>query len=130
GGQIPRLLEVALEQSTDRGVHYSVLEATTRLPGARIRELMSLIGLPPVDATFRMHPGTDSPKRRGYRREDLDRVAAGIQLGDVQGPTEVRDALCRPGGVAAGSLAPSQAWDGPGTPQGRPSIVPGCWDTV
>ena len=93
GGQIPRLLEVALEQSTDRGVHYSVLEATTRLPGARIRELMSLIGLPPVDATFRMHPGTDSPKRRGYRREDLDRVAAGIQLGDVQVPTEVRDAL-------------------------------------
>src|SRR5699024_10261407 len=93
GGQVPRLLEVALEQSTDRGVHYSVLEETTRLPGPRIRELMSLIGLPPVDATFRMHPGTDSPKKRGYRRGDLDRVAAEIALGDVQVPTEVRDAL-------------------------------------
>src|SRR5690625_68825 len=93
GGQVPRLLEVALEQSTDRGVHYSVLEETTRLPGPRIRELMALIGLPPVDATFRMHPGTDSPKKRGYRRGDLDRVAAEIALGDVQVPTEVRDAL-------------------------------------
>ncbi|MGW9555451.1 hypothetical protein ACWGSK_13185 [Nocardiopsis sp. NPDC055551] len=93
GGQVPRLLAVALEQSTDKGVHYSVLEETTRLPGARIRELMSLLGLPPVDATFRMHPGTDSPKKRGYRRQDLDRVAAGIQLGDVQVPAEVRDAL-------------------------------------
>lgn len=93
GGQVPRLLAVAIEQSTDRGVHYSVLEETTRLPGARIRELMSLVGLPPVDVTFRMHPGTESPKKRGYRREDLDRVAAGIQLGEVQVPDEVRDAL-------------------------------------
>src|SRR5699024_810764 len=43
GGQVPRLLEVAREQSTDRGVHYSGLEETTRVPGPRIRELMSLI---------------------------------------------------------------------------------------
>src|SRR5699024_10465268 len=125
GGQVPRLLEVALEQSTDRGVHYSVLEETTRLPGPRIRELMSLIGLPPVDATFRMRPGTDSPKKRGYRRGDLDRVAAEIARGDVQVPTEVRDALYRTGGVPAGTLPPSQAWDAPGTSQERPSIVPG-----
>lgn len=93
GGRVPRLLEVALEQSTDRGVHYSVLEETTGLSGDRIRKLLSLIGLPPVDATFRMHPGASSPKKRGYRREDLDRIAAGIQLGDVQVPDEVRDAL-------------------------------------
>lgn len=93
GGQVPRLLEVALEQSTDRGVHYSVLEETTRLSGDRIRELFSLLGLSPAEGTFRMHPGASSPKKRGYRREDLDRIAAGIQLGDVQVPDEVRDAL-------------------------------------
>lgn len=92
-GQVPRLLAVAIEQSTDKGVHYSVLEATTRLPGDRIRELLGLIGLTPAEGTFRMHPGADSPKKRGYRREDLDRVAAEIELGDIQVPDEVRDAL-------------------------------------
>ncbi|CAL9611301.1 hypothetical protein [Nocardiopsis dassonvillei] len=92
-GQVPRLLAVAIEQSTDKGVHYSVLEATTRLPGDRIRELLAMIGLTPDGGTFRMHPGSDSPKKRGYRREDLDRVAAEIELGDIQVPDEVRDAL-------------------------------------
>lgn len=93
GGQVPRLLQVAIEQSTDRGVHYAVLEETTRLPGDRIRELFALIGLTPAAGTFRMHPGADSPKKRGYKREDLDRVAAEIELGDVQVPPEIRDAL-------------------------------------
>lgn len=93
GGQVPRLLAVALEQSTDRGVHTRVLEETTRLPRERIRELLTLIGLAPAKTTFRMHPGGDNPKERGFLREDLDRVAAGIQLGDIQVPAEVRDAL-------------------------------------
>ncbi|CAM3747718.1 hypothetical protein [Nocardiopsis rhodophaea] len=93
GTPLPRLLEVAIEQSTDKGVHYKVLEETTRLPGDRIRELMALIGLTPKDSTFRMHPGANSPKSRGYLREDLDRVAAEIGLGDIQVPPEVRDAL-------------------------------------
>src|SRR5699024_10639398 len=93
GGQVPRLLEVALEQSTDRGVHTRVLESTTRIPRERIRELLATLGLTPAKSTFRMHPGTDSPKERGFLREDLDRVAAEIALGDVQVPDEVRDAL-------------------------------------
>src|SRR5699024_11041798 len=93
GGQVPRLLAVALEQSTDRGVHTRVLEATTRIPRERIRELLALIGLTPAKTTFRMHPGGDNPKERGFLREDLDRVAAEIALGDVQVPDEVRDAL-------------------------------------
>ncbi|WP_211719345.1 hypothetical protein [Nocardiopsis sp. MG754419] len=93
GGDLPRLLEVALEQSTDKGVHYAVLEETTGLSGDRIRELLGMLGISPAEGTFRMHPGGDSPKKRGYRREDLDRVAAGIELGDVQVPDEVHDAL-------------------------------------
>ncbi|MEV2276180.1 hypothetical protein AB0I72_11380 [Nocardiopsis sp. NPDC049922] len=93
GRQVPRLLAVALEQSTDKGVHYSVLEETTRLPGERVRELLGLLGIPPAPSPFRMHSGSDSPKKRGFLRSDLDRVAAGIELGDVQVPPEVHDAL-------------------------------------
>lgn len=93
GGQVPRLLAVALEQSTDKGVHYTVLEECTGLDKARLRDLFALIGITPPELSFRMHPGTDSPKNRGFLREDLDRAAAGIELGDVQVPDEVRDAL-------------------------------------
>ena len=95
GGEqkLPRLLTVALEQATDKGVHHVVLEQTTRLPGSRIRELLGMLGLTPAEKTFRMHPGSDSPKLRGYERAELDRVAAEIELGDVQVPDEVRDAL-------------------------------------
>jgi len=93
GQQVPRLLAVAIEQSTDKGVHTRVLEETTKLPADRIRELLELVGITPDDKTFRMHSGSDSPKLRGFLREDLDRVAAGIELGDVQVPDELRDAL-------------------------------------
>jgi len=93
GGKVPRLLAVAIEQSTDKGVHYKVLEETTKLPAERIRDLLALIGLTYDDKSFRMHPGSDSPKLRGYQREELDRVAAEIELGDIQVPAEVHDAL-------------------------------------
>ncbi|KOX11841.1 hypothetical protein [Nocardiopsis sp. NRRL B-16309] len=93
GGEVPRLLAVAIEQATDKGVHTRVLEATTKMPGERIRELLAMIGLTPDATTFRMHPGSESPKLRGYRRTELDRVAAEIELGDIQVPEEVRDAL-------------------------------------
>lgn len=93
GGQVPRLLAVAIEQATEKGVHTRVLEETTRLPRERIRELLALLGLTPAEGTFRMHPGADAPKERGFTRAELDRVAAGIELGDVQVPPEVRDAL-------------------------------------
>ncbi|MCY9787942.1 hypothetical protein KIK06_29100 [Nocardiopsis sp. EMB25] len=93
GNEVPRLLAVAIEQSTDKGVHVRILEKTTRLSGDRIRELFSLIGLETADKTFRMHPGSESPKLRGFTRKDLDRVAAGIELGDIQVPPEVSDAL-------------------------------------
>lgn len=93
GGEVPRLLAVALEQSTDKGVHYAALEGCTGLSKERLRDLFALIGITPPERSFRMHSGSDSPKNRGFLREDLDRVAAGIELGDVQVPDEVRDAL-------------------------------------
>ncbi|MDS1271556.1 hypothetical protein RIF23_14750 [Lipingzhangella sp. LS1_29] len=91
-GTVPRILEIALEQATDRGVHTKVLENATGLPATQIRDLLEQIGLTPADP-FRMHPGADAAKNRGYLRSALDRVAAEIHLGDTQVPPEVRDAL-------------------------------------
>jgi S-DNA-T family DNA segregation ATPase FtsK/SpoIIIE len=91
---LPALLAKAIELSTDKGVHYAVLEEHTGLETTRIKKLMELIGLGPhPEGPFRMHPGMDNPKIRGFARADLDRVAASIELGDVQVPPELRDAL-------------------------------------
>ncbi|GLU46304.1 hypothetical protein [Nocardiopsis ansamitocini] len=90
---LPRLLQVALAHASDKGVHTKVVEEASGLDAARIRELFALIGLTPAEATFRMHPGAESPKARGYTRADLDSTAVGIQLGDVQVPPEFRDAV-------------------------------------
>ncbi|MGQ4266442.1 hypothetical protein [Nocardiopsis changdeensis] len=93
GGEVPRLLAVAIEQSTDRGVHYSALEEVTGMDKNRLRDLFALIGVTPPERSFRMHSGADTPKNRGFLRDDLDRAAAQIELGDIQVPDEFRDAL-------------------------------------
>ncbi|MFJ6022935.1 hypothetical protein ACIQFP_26625 [Nocardiopsis alba] len=93
GEPVPRLLAVALDQATDKGVHYAVLEGCTGLDKTQLRDLFALIGVTPPERSFRMHPGTDSPKNRGFLREDLARAAAEIELGDLQVPNEFRNAL-------------------------------------
>lgn len=88
---LPQLLLVVREAATDEGVHTKTISERTGLDAARVRELLSLVGLNPEPNPFRVEPGGE--KLRGFKRSEIERIAAGIELGDILVPDELRDAL-------------------------------------